>query len=254
MTDHLDIATVARATGLTSRALRFYEGRGLVAPLRTASGRRIFGPAQLARLHHIVTLKRAGFTLSQIESLLGGRAIDLTALLRAQIVAIDAQARDQAQARIHLQTALSRIERGEPLDAATLCSLIRSGESMTDQDQWKPITDLYHSAQAEAEFADAQAAMPAGFDQAAYAAQWADLTGRIAAALPLDPASAQARALYDEWQALLAPFAAVATPAMMQGVNHMYDHSDEWQADRPSPIPTDVWTFIRAVGEARRTD
>ena len=39
MSDSVDIAEVARLTGLTSRALRFYEARGLVKPLRTASGR-----------------------------------------------------------------------------------------------------------------------------------------------------------------------------------------------------------------------
>ncbi|MEO7465900.1 MAG: MerR family transcriptional regulator, partial [Sphingobium limneticum] len=63
MTDLMDISAVVRATGLTSRALRFYEGRGLVAPLRTASGRRMFGRSDLLRLHRIVMLKRAGFSL-----------------------------------------------------------------------------------------------------------------------------------------------------------------------------------------------
>lgn len=92
---------------------------------------------------------------------------------------------------------------------------------MMDQEKWKSVTDLYMSAQAEADFADAQTALPADFDQAAYGAQWSELTTRIAAALPLDPASAQARALYDEWQRLLAPFMAVATPAMTQGVTRL---------------------------------
>jgi DNA-binding transcriptional MerR regulator len=32
MAESLDIAEVARLTGLTSRALRFYEARGLVTP------------------------------------------------------------------------------------------------------------------------------------------------------------------------------------------------------------------------------
>ncbi|MFN3799161.1 MAG: MerR family transcriptional regulator, partial [Sphingobium yanoikuyae] len=69
MTEILDIAAVARATGLTSRALRFYEARGLIAPLRTASGRRLFGPAELARLHELLALKRAGLSLAQIKTL-----------------------------------------------------------------------------------------------------------------------------------------------------------------------------------------
>ncbi|SEI69846.1 DNA-binding transcriptional regulator, MerR family [Sphingobium sp. AP50] len=252
MTDLMDIAAVARLTGLTSRALRFYEGRGLVAPLRTASGRRLFGRDELARLHRIITLKRAGFSLSQIERLLNDRPVDLAPLLRAQIAVLDEQAQGLVQARAHLATALSRIDRGEPLDAATLCSLIRTGDIDMDQEKWKTVTDRYMSAQAEADFADAQGALPANFDQAAYGAQWADLTARIVEALPLDPASAQAGAFYDEWQALLAPFMAVATPAMTQGVTQLYDNIDEWQAEQTPPFSADVWAFIKAVGQARK--
>src|SRR4029079_13321808 len=58
MADSLDIAEVARLTGLTVRALRFYEARGLVRPLRTASGRRHYGPVELERLHQVIAMKR----------------------------------------------------------------------------------------------------------------------------------------------------------------------------------------------------
>jgi DNA-binding transcriptional MerR regulator len=68
MAESLDIAAVARLTGLTSRALRFYEARGLVTPLRSASGRRHYGSAELERLHKVMAMKRAGLTLGQIES------------------------------------------------------------------------------------------------------------------------------------------------------------------------------------------
>jgi hypothetical protein len=34
----IDIRDVAKRTGLTSRALRFYEARGLLKPLRTYGG------------------------------------------------------------------------------------------------------------------------------------------------------------------------------------------------------------------------
>ena len=77
MSDSVDIAEVARLTGLTSRALRFYEARGLVKPLRTASGRRHYGPAELERLHHILAMKRAGLTLAQIARLTAGKRLDL---------------------------------------------------------------------------------------------------------------------------------------------------------------------------------
>ncbi len=114
MTDSLDIAQVAKLTGLTSRALRFYEARDLVKPLRTASGRRHYGPAELERLHHILALKRAGLSLAQIQRLVAGRPLDLRGLVSAQIEALDAQASEIKQARTLLTAILSRIDRSEP--------------------------------------------------------------------------------------------------------------------------------------------
>lgn len=251
MTDYLDIATVARQTGVTSRALRFYEARGLLHPLRTGAGRRLFDPAALARLHQLLTLKRAGFSLTQIGQMFAGPMPDLGTLLQAQRLALDEQARTIGDAQAYLDLALSRIARGEPLDTATLCSLIRHGDSRMDQKDWKMISDRYFSAQAEADFADAKDKLPVAFDQAVYSAQWAALTQRIATALPLDPTSETAQAFYDEWQALLAPFTAVATPAMQQGIAHLYDHMSEWQAEQASPFPTEIWMFIQAAGAAR---
>ena len=247
----LDIAEVARRTGLSLRGLRFYEARGLVAPLRTAGGRRIYGPGELARLTAVVALKRAGFSLAQIGGLLGRRPIDLGRLVAAQLDALAAREAEIAEARALLTTVQSRIDRGEPIDVATLCSLIRTGDTtMPDPENWQAVTDRYLDDDAKADFAASQTRMPADFDQAAYSAQWADLAARIEAALPLDAGSPQARAFYDEWMALLAPFTAIATPAMMQGVTKMYDRMDEWKGEQQPPFSPAVWAFIKSVGPA----
>src|SRR6188768_4460277 len=99
MPDSLDIAEVARRTGLTSRALRFYEARGLVTPLRSASGRRRYGPAELERLHQVMAMKRAGLTIGQIEKLGAGRKVDLAKLVALQMQALDARRRELDAAR-----------------------------------------------------------------------------------------------------------------------------------------------------------
>src|SRR6187399_3186765 len=128
MAESLDIAEVARLTGLTSRALRFYEARGLLSPLRSASGRRHYGPAELERLHQVMTMKRAGLTLGQIEKISAGRRIDLAKLIAVQLQSLD-QRRDEIDAaRTLLCSLMSRLDRSEPIDVATFCSLIRQGE------------------------------------------------------------------------------------------------------------------------------
>ena len=85
MEQPLDIRDVAKRTGLTSRALRFYEARGLLKPLRTDSGRRLYGRGELERIQQILALKRAGLSLSQIGRLTEGGGMDLRSLVDTQL-------------------------------------------------------------------------------------------------------------------------------------------------------------------------
>ena len=119
------------------------------------------------------------------------------------------------------------------------------------EENWKKVTDLYYSEAEKEEWASRMPALPEGFDMHAYNRQWTELGARIEAALPLDPKSAEARALHDEWQALLAPFTAVATPGMMAGAANFYNRMDEWQGEQKPPFSMEVWRFIQEVGAAR---
>jgi DNA-binding transcriptional MerR regulator len=247
----MDISEVVRHTGLSARALRFYEARGLVTPLRTHSGRRLYGPGELQRINQVIALKSAGFSLADIGRMLDRKPIDLARLIAVQIEALDAQTATIAEARRLLLSAKSRIDRGEPLDAATFCSLIKTGNSIMDQDNWKTVTDRYFSPEEQARWGEQMKGVPADFDFAGYSAQWNALGARIAGLLPLDPTSDRAQALLDEWKALLAPFAAVATPEMMAGASKLYDRVPEWQSDQQPPFPMAVWAFIKEASAAR---
>jgi MerR family transcriptional regulator, thiopeptide resistance regulator len=253
MSETLTIDEVVRRTGLTSRALRFYEARGLIAPLRTASGRRIFGSAELTRVHQIVALKKAGLSLMAIGRLFERKPIDLGAMLRAQLELLDSQASEIAQAREILTTTLSRIDRGEPITAETLCSLIQSGDRiMTEEPEaWKKVTDRYFSAEEKAHWAANMQDIPKEWEQPGYAEKWSELGGRIKAALPLDPASPAAFVLLEEWQELLKPFMRVATPEMKTGAFQFYEKMDEWQGDLDVGFDREVWEFIKQVSAAR---
>jgi len=255
MTTPLDIRDVARRTGLTSRALRFYEARGLVTPVRTHTGRRLYGAAELEQLSRVLSLKRAGLTLAQIARLTAGQQVPLARLIEAQLAVIADKAAELAEARALLLSVKSRIDRGEPVDAATFCSLIRHEELTMSKDQWDKVSEEYLSPEAKADFDASQTQMPADFDQAAYSAKWADLGARAKAVVPHGADSPEAQAIYDEWQALLAPFKAIATPRMMAGVTTMYEKMDEWQdrADAPSPgFDAETFRFIQEVGRRRQ--
>ena len=250
LTDALDIREVARRTGLTSRALRFYEARGLLKPLRTYSGRRLYGRGELERIQQILALKKAGLTLSQIAKLTERGPLDLGQLVEAQLKLIEERKTELDEARSLLLSIKSRIDRGEPVDAATFCSLIREGEKIMQPEDWKKVSDRYLSQDEMAEFAE-HPPQP-GFDQAEYSRKWQDLGRRVQEAIPLGPESPEARALYDEWMELLKPFTEVATPQMMESAKRLYERLPEWENEVPAPFTSEAYAFIREVAGRRK--
>lgn len=67
--DLFNIRRVADSYGVTLRALRFYEDRGLINPIRRGSTR-LYDPRTLSRLRLILKGKQFGFTLSEISEML----------------------------------------------------------------------------------------------------------------------------------------------------------------------------------------
>jgi len=65
------IGELAKAVGVPVSTIRYYERRGLIdAPKRSAGNYRVFGEDSLKRLRFIQAAQEAGFTLSNIETLL----------------------------------------------------------------------------------------------------------------------------------------------------------------------------------------
>ncbi len=65
----LSIGETSRKTGLTTRAIRFYEDCGLLAARRNGRGARWYGREALDRLAFIGLARKAGLTIPQIGEL-----------------------------------------------------------------------------------------------------------------------------------------------------------------------------------------
>jgi len=65
------VGALARAAGLSVRALHYYDQIGLLRPSRrTAAGHRLYDGGDVARLYRISLLRRLGFPLDQIAAVL----------------------------------------------------------------------------------------------------------------------------------------------------------------------------------------
>jgi DNA-binding transcriptional MerR regulator len=129
LTYSLTPAETARRFGVTVKALRVYEARGLLTPLRKGAGAtraqwRTYGPQQLARLHQILALKRLGLSLARIGEILAGPDT-LAAVLALQA---DALARDReklSQALVLVQKAQAKLAGGQALSIDDLANLTK---------------------------------------------------------------------------------------------------------------------------------
>lgn len=63
------IAELAREFGVTTRAIRFYEAEGMIAPERQGQ-HRLYHPRDRVRLKLILRGKRLGFTLAEIREII----------------------------------------------------------------------------------------------------------------------------------------------------------------------------------------
>ncbi len=68
----LTIGQVAKRTGLSVSAIRFYETQGLVTPLRNVGGQRRFLPSDIRRLSFVLIAQQLGFPLEEISARLRG--------------------------------------------------------------------------------------------------------------------------------------------------------------------------------------
>jgi DNA-binding transcriptional MerR regulator len=73
MSEFLTIGELARRTGVTTSALRYYDELGLVRPTRRVSGHRRYAVAAVAAVGVVRFLQEVGFTLAETKLLIAPR-------------------------------------------------------------------------------------------------------------------------------------------------------------------------------------
>ena len=73
MSECLTIGELARRTGVTTSALRYYDDLGLVRPTRRVSGHRRYAADAVAAVGVVKCLQEAGFTLAETKRFVASR-------------------------------------------------------------------------------------------------------------------------------------------------------------------------------------
>ncbi len=120
----MKIGELSRRTSVSIRMLRYYEAEGLLAPVRTETGYRDYGPADVETVGRIRLLGNAGMTLAAIRDFLPCSlerrhafepCDELKLKLRMQISAIDEQSRKLSESRSLLSDLLEAFEASTPV-------------------------------------------------------------------------------------------------------------------------------------------
>lgn len=119
---YLSPTETARRFGVSIKALRLYERRGLLKPLRSQAGWRTYGPEQVARLHQILALKGLGLSLASIGQLLSS-ADTLDVVLGLQDQALVQEGRRIAKALALIRKARTKLRAGQSLSIDDLATL-----------------------------------------------------------------------------------------------------------------------------------
>jgi DNA-binding transcriptional MerR regulator len=184
------IGELAALSGVTPRALRLYEARGLLAePQRTESGYRLYGTAELVRAIRIRRLRALGMSLEQIAGVLAddadpGLLPDQLELLRDELrrrAALLAKAADEVSLLVGL---------GEEAAWRELLAAAEQGAELED-------------AQRLAGQAEGPAALAALLADPGWKQRWQPLAQRLHALRDADPDDPQVTALAGEVARLL---------------------------------------------------
>ncbi len=108
----LNIGSVAEATGLPAKTIRYYESIGLVGPARRSRGNyRVYEERDVATLRFIERARRLGFSLKEVAELLTlwrdrhRASADVRRLAQAQIRRVDerlSELQDMRRSLLHL--------------------------------------------------------------------------------------------------------------------------------------------------------
>ena len=127
MADTISIGELSKLSGVNIETIRYYERiKMLPVPARTASGRRVYGPAEKRALAFIRRSRDLGFTLEEIRALLalGGpqraACADVHKIAGAHLANVRRKLADLVKLEVILAQTVARCSDGDTPDCPVL--------------------------------------------------------------------------------------------------------------------------------------
>jgi DNA-binding transcriptional MerR regulator len=247
---HYSPAEISRLLGVSAKALRLYEARGLVKARRASNGWRVYGRAEIGRLTQVLALKALRLPLSRIAELMQGVSLDQT--LAAHERVLGREAAQAVRALGLVRAARGKLAAGEALsidDLATLAKetvMTRKTTTAEMGELMKPFI-AKHFSDGDIENAR-QAAQP--YDKDQVARDWNEIFAEGQELMDAgDSTSPRAIALGRRWKAAVTAFS--PDPEMQAKSAAVWrDALADPETVAKLPVGPAVFAFVRKIWEA----
>lgn len=122
------VGELARATGLTIRALHHYDEIGLLVPARSEAGHRMYTPQDVERLYRVLALRGVGIPLQDIATALDDDGASLVDTVQRHVAAVERDIEQRRRLLDRLREMLDALERSP---APPVDELLGAVEAMT---------------------------------------------------------------------------------------------------------------------------
>jgi MerR family transcriptional regulator, thiopeptide resistance regulator len=242
------VGSLARATGLSVRALHYYDEIGLLRPsLHTESKHRLYTAGDVARLQQVISLRQLGFSLEEIAGCLDRSDFSPLGVIRLHLARLRDQITLQRRLCERLEAIAARLEAAGEVSAD---ELIRTIQEIT------MIESYYTPEQLETLKARGEQLGPDRIRQSQE--DWADLIAEVRAERDkgTDPMAPEVQALARRWTDLINAFTG-GDPGIQRSLGRLWEEQGgNIAAQHDSRYdPRDVMEYIsQAIAAAKPAD
>lgn len=242
---YLSPAEAAKRLGVSVKALRVYEQRGLVKPLRSQADWRAYGPAEIARLHQVLALKNLGLSLAKIAEVLKSPKADLAAVLALQERQLSAESQRVSHALTLVRAARDKLAAGDTLSIEDLTTLTKE-TTMTNkptQQEMKEVFDPFVSKHFSQD--EITETAKRDFDQEKVGQQWDALIAEAKVLMAKgDPTTPEALDLARRWKAQVELFTRGDAGMSQRVMNVWKDAMADPKAAPKLPLNPEIFAFV----------
>jgi DNA-binding transcriptional MerR regulator len=127
----LSPSDAARRLGVSAKALRIYEARGLLTPIRTAAGWRAYGSAEMARAAEIIAMRALGLSLAEVARVFAGDARTIERTFAAHEATLEHRIRQLSETVCKVGRLRVGLKRGEVPTARELIILLKPAREIS---------------------------------------------------------------------------------------------------------------------------